>query len=209
MTAETRDRLIHLLDRFARVIGDAEEASFELASGEASSVYFDGKRVTQSCEGLPLVGQVVWEFATSIGAKAVGGLAAGSISISDAAVAYAALVSHTELRGFYVLDEKKVHGTKENVYQSFTQNGQAVLSEGTKVLIVDDVMTTGGSIKQAIEEVKGRGAQVQGVLVLIDRQDPRAEDIRRTAVNFFAVAELDKEGKLRPSSTGLTPAIPS
>ena len=208
VTDDTRDRLIHLLDRFARVSGDSG-TRFELASGEGSEVYFDGKRVTQSYEGMPLVGKVVWEFARAIGAEAVGGLAVGSIPISDAAVAYATFSAKEKLAGFYVLDSAKTHGTKERVYQSFTQDGHELLSGGTKVLIVDDVMTTGGSIGRAIKEVKHRGAHVEGVLVLIDRQDPRADRIRTAAPHFLAVAELDKEGKLRPSPSGLAPAVPS
>ncbi len=202
MTTDAQSRLIHLLDERARV-SKGSDARFKLASGEASSFYFDGKRVTQSCEGLPLVGQVVWEFATSIGATAVGGLSAGSISISDAAVAYAAFVSNTELRGFYVLDEKKVHGTKENVYQAFHPHREELLAEGTPVLIVDDVMTTGRSLQQAIDEVHERGAVVRGVLVLVDRQDPKADTIRRGDHKFFAVASADKYGKLTSTSTGL------
>ncbi|MCY3506393.1 MAG: phosphoribosyltransferase family protein [Chloroflexi bacterium] len=205
---ETRDKLIDLLDRFARVSRDAD-TRFELASGEGSEVYFDGKRVTQSYEGMPLVGQVVWEFARKIGAEAVGGLAIGSIPISDAAVAYATFSAKSKLEGFYVLDSAKTHGTKERVYQSFREDGRELLSKGTKVLIVDDVMTTGGSIGRAIEEVRERGAHVQGVLVLIDRRDDRAESIRKAAPYFYAVADLDEKGNLGPSPTGLAPAIAS
>ena len=205
MVDETREKLIDLLDRFARVDG-VEGTRFELASGEGSNVYFDGKRVTQSHEGVPLVGEVVWEFATRIGAEAVGGLAVGSIPISDAAVAYATFSGKARLAAFYVLDVAKSHGTKERVYQSFTEEGKELLSEGTKVLIVDDVMTTGGSIESAIEEVQWRGADVEGVLVLIDRRDPRAEPIRRAAPHFCAIAELEDDGTLKPASGGRTPA---
>ena len=199
MADETRDKLIDLLDRFARVERDAG-TRFELSSGGGSSVYFDGKRVTQSHEGVPLVGEVVWEFANRIGAEAVGGLAVGSIPMSDAAVAYAAFSEKARLAGFYILDAAKDHGTKERVYQSFTEEGKDLLSEGTRVLIVDDVMTTGGSIGRAIDEVRNRGADVEGILVLIDRRDARAEKIRTAAPHFCAIAELEEDGTLRPSS---------
>ncbi|MDE2669618.1 MAG: phosphoribosyltransferase family protein [Chloroflexota bacterium] len=201
MATDTREQLIQLLDEHARVRGGSD-AQFELASGEGSNVYFDGKRVTQSSTGIPLVGEVVWEFAAKIGADAVGGLAVGSIPISDAAVAYAALSAKAKLGGFYILDTAKGHGTRERVYQSFTEDGEDLLSEGTKVLIVDDVITTGGSIGRAIEEVRRRGADVEGVLVLIDRQDPRAQDIRTAAPHFCAIAELEEDGTLRPATGG-------
>ena len=201
-----QDQLVSLLDRHARV-SQAADGRFTLASGESSSVYFDGKRVTQSYEGMPLVGQVVWEFAKEIGAEAVGGLAVGSIPISDAAVAYATFTkSRPPLLGFYVLDAAKAHGTKEQVYQSYTEDGKELLTEGARVLIVDDVMTTGGSIKYAIEKVRERGAEVLGVLVLIDRGDPRAEAIRNAAPHFRAVAELDQDGSLKASPSVLATA---
>ena len=201
MTTGAHAQLVQLLDERASVRGGSH-GEFKLASGEASSFYFDGKRVTQSCEGLPLVGQLVWEFAESIGATAVGGLAAGSISISDAAVAYAAFVSHTELRGFYVLADKKDHGTRENLFQAFHPKHERLLSKGTPVLIVDDVMTTGRSLQEAIDEVGKRGAVVKGVLVLVDRKDPEADTIRQGDHEFFAVAEADEDGKLTLPSTG-------
>ena len=203
MTDDAQRQLIDLLDRFARVRSNSDE-TFELASGEVSSFYFDSKRVTQSYEGVPLVGQVVWEFATTVGAEAVGGLAAGSISISDAAIAYAAFNALTALRGFYVLGSAKEHGTKERVYQSFTPANTELLVPGAKVLIVDDVMTSGGSLKRVIDELERLGAIVKGVMVLIDRQDTRAEAIRSGDYSFFAVAEADDAGNLRPSTGSVT-----
>lgn len=206
MTEKALEELVQLLDERASVrCGPGGE--FKLASGEASSFYFDGKRVTQACEGVPLVGQVVWEFATSIGATAVGGLAAGSISISDAAVAYAAFVSHTELRGFYVLDGKKTHGTQENLYQAFDPSHDELLSDGTPVLIVDDVMTTGSSLQQAIDEVQQRGAVVKGVLVLVDRLHPSANSIRHGDYAYFAVSTADEAGRLTMDSQERTTAV--
>ena len=199
LTDDTRDRLIQLLSERARVSREAD-ARFTLASGEVSSFYFDGKRVTQSCEGLPLVGKVVWDFARATGAEAVGGLAAGSIPISDAAVAYAAFTGQQPLQGFYVLAEEKAHGTRERLYHAFTDSGEAFLSKGTNVLIVDDVMTTGRSMMQAIEEVERRGATVRGVLVLIDRRNTAAATANkiRADYRFMAVAQSDDEGELTP-----------
>ncbi len=198
MTDDTRNRLIQLLSERARV-SRAGDARFTLASGEVSSFYFDGKRVTQSYEGLPLVGKAVWDFAMATDAEAVGGLSAGSIPISDAAVAYAAFTKQQPLQGFYVLDEEKAHGTRERVYQAFATSGKALLSKGTNVLIVDDVMTTGRSMMQAIAEVENREATVCGVLVLIDRGDGGATANKiRTQYYFDAIAQANDKGDLTP-----------
>ena len=195
LTDDTRERLIRLLSERAHV-SRAADARFTLSSGEVSSFYFDGKRVTLSYDGLPLIGEAVWEFAMATGAEAVGGLSAGSIPISDAAVAYAAFSRQRPLQGFYVLDAEKAHGTRERLYQAFTESGDA-LSKGTNVLIVDDVMTTGNSMMQAIKEVERRGASVCGVLVLIDRRvSASAADDIRTIYHFDAIAQSDDKGGL-------------
>lgn len=205
LTDDTRERLTQLLRERARVAHEAD-ARFTLASGEVSSFYFDGKRVTLSCEGLPLIGKAVWNFAMATGAEAVGGLSAGSIPISDAAVAYAAFSGQQPLQGFYVLDQEKAHGTRERLYQAFTGSGEALLSKGANALIVDDVMTTGNSMMQAIEEVERRGANVCGVLVLIDRGDTAANSIR-TRYRFDAIAQSDDKGKLTPFRSDLASTV--
>ena len=205
MTDDARDRLIQLLSERARVASEGD-ARFTLASGEISPFYFDGKRVTQSYEGMPLVGKVVWDFAMDIGAVAVGGLSAGSIPISDAAVAYSAFTRQQPLQGFYVLDREKAHGTRERVYQAFTESGNELLAPGTNVLIVDDVMTKGRSMMQAIEEVERLRANVCGVLVLIDRGDSAANDIR-TSYHFDAIAQSDDKGELTPSKSDLASVV--
>ena len=205
LTDDTRERLIRLLSERARVSREAD-ARFTLASGEVSSFYFDGKRVTLSYEGLPLVGEAVWEFAMATGAEAVGGLSAGSIPISDAAVAYAAFSRQRPLQGFYVLDAEKAHGTRERLYQAFTESGDALLSKGANVLIVDDVMTTGNSMMQAIKEVERRGANVCGVLVLIDRGDTAANRIR-TRYQFDAIAQSNDKGELTPFRSDLASIV--
>ncbi len=172
--------LLALTERYALIRATAGQ-TFTLASGTQTTYYFDGKRLIQTPDALPLIGEAVWTFAQQVGAVAVGGLAAGCIPIADAAVAYDAYVGRCGLRSFYVRDTSKEHGTKEKLYQAYFEiDGTSVplVADGRRVLIVDDVLTTGSSIQQAVDEVEARGAVVAGVLVLIDRQDRRSDELK-------------------------------
>ena len=193
--SETKKQLMSLLASHA-VIRAPEGECFELASGAKSRYYFDGKRVIQSPEAFPLIGELIWEHARGVEAAAVGGLAAGCIPIADAAVAFDAYVGKCGLRAFYVRSTKKEHGTKEKLYQAFSEDDNDLVSEGRRVLIVDDVLTTGNSILEAIQEVEARGAEVVSILVLVDRQNPIANENLRLRYPVTALFNADSNGDL-------------
>ena len=194
MSDQIKKELMDLLAEHAVIRAPVGE-SFTLASGAKSAYYFDGKRVIQSPEAFPLIGELVWNHAREVGAEAVGGLSAGCIPIADAAVAFDAYVKKAGLRAFYVTPAKKEHGTKEKLYQAFSPDEKPLVTVGRRVLIVDDVLTTGNSICEAIKEVEDRGAKVVSVLVLVDRQNPiAAENLRAHAVT--ALFKSDSNGNL-------------
>ncbi len=188
-----RRELLHLMPN--AVVRAAPGAEFTLASGAKSTYYFDAKRVTQAPEAVPLIGELVWNHARDLSAEAVGGLAQGCIPMADAAIAYDAFEGRRGLRSFFVRDEKKEHGTGERVYQAFSPDGRQLVSPGRRVLVVDDVLTTGSSILRAIEEVEERGAIVVGVLVLIDRLDARSMGLKRR-YQVKALYHSDRDGLL-------------
>lgn len=193
--SDTKRQLMSLLETHA-VIRAPEGEFFELASGTRSTYYFDGKRVIQSPEAFPLIGELIWNHAKEVEAAAVGGLAAGCIPIADAAVAHDAYVGHRGLRAFYVRSTKKEHGTKEKLYQAFSLDGNDLVSNGRRILIVDDVLTTGNSMLEAIEEVEARGAEVVSVLVLVDRRNPVADENLRSRYPVTVMFNADENGNL-------------
>jgi orotate phosphoribosyltransferase len=171
---------------------------FVLASGKESSVYFDVKNVTLAPEAFEAVGRLFWEQAREYDATAVGGLSAGSIPISMAVIGYEARQGRSQLRSFYVRDERKSHGTKEKLYQSFdVDRGAGIADSSSRVVLVDDVLTSGNSIGLAADEVLERGGVIKAIVVLVDRQAGGATTLRaKYGVPVIAIYRMDEDGSL-------------
>ncbi len=153
-----RQALIDLVRSRALKFGD-----FTLASGRKATYYLDGKQVTLDAAGARLIGEGLLDLMASRGLPdAVGGMSIGADPIAAAIVTIAG-VRGLELRGFMVRKEPKGHGTKQYV--------EGPVSPGQQVVIVEDVVTTGGSSLQAIERVEAFGLKVVGVLAVIDRME--------------------------------------
>lgn len=136
---------------------------FTLASGRKATYYLDGKQVTLDAAGARLIGEGLLELMAARGLPdAVGGMSIGADPITAAIVTIAG-VRGLELRGFMVRKEPKGHGTKQYV--------EGPVAPGQRVVIVEDVVTTGGSSLQAIERVEAFGLKVVGVLAVIDRME--------------------------------------
>ena len=110
---------------------------------------------------------------------------------ADPIVASVAVVSHLEgkpIPAFIVRGEVKGHGTQKRI--------EGPLKRGARVAIVDDVITTGGSVLRAIEAVEAEGCKVAKVVVLLDRQQGGAEEIRRRGYEFTAILSADISGEV-------------
>ena len=172
--AETRRRLRDLLDTRAARTGE-----ITLSTGAKSNFYFDCKPVTLSADGSYLVGMAFLDALDELPEppQAVGGLTHGADPIVSAMV----VLSHVRkrpLQGFYVRKEAKRHGTKRRI--------ENPPKSGTKVVIVDDVVTTGGSLLQAVKEAREAGCEVIGVMTLVDRQEQNGEaNIRRVVDTYI------------------------
>ena len=142
-----------------------------LSSGVVSEYYFDCKRVMLSSEGAPLVGEAFLDAIKGLPEQpvAIGGLTHGADPIVGAVMMKAA-EGGLHLDGFYVRKEPKKHGTQRLI--------ENVPPPGSAVVIVDDVVTKGGSIVQAIDGVESAGSRVIAVIVLVDRLEGGAEKIR-------------------------------
>lgn len=146
------DRLVAELREHALVIGEVT-----LTSGRTAGYYVDAKRAILRPGGFLALGELVAERARALGATAVGGLTMGADP-----VACAALAGGADVKAFFVRKERKAHGLQRTIEGP-------TLEPGERCLIVEDVVTTGGSTVQAFERVREEGHEVVGVVSVLDR----------------------------------------
>lgn len=156
-----RSRLQELFRQRALQFGD-----FTLASGKKSTYYVNSKEVLFHAEAIALLGELLFEATKDLDFQAIGGLEVGAIPMSAAALV--AFHQHgRHLEGFFVRKQAKEHGSKKRL------EGQ--VKAGDAVVVIDDVLTTGGSVVQAIEAVEELGAKVVRVVCICDRLQGAAE----------------------------------
>ncbi len=162
---------------------------FTLSSGAKSSYYFDGRKVTTDAEGAALIGALVEELLHEDKIEAVGGPATAALPIVTA-TQVASYTRHRPLPGFYVRSEKKAHGTGQLI------EGNLPAKKGARVAMVDDTMTTGGSLLKAIEAVEEAGCKVAKVIVIVDRQQGGSEMLRSKGYDVAALFKADSKGNI-------------
>jgi orotate phosphoribosyltransferase len=141
---------------------------FKLASGRMSDFYVDCRKVTHNAEGTYLIGNMVFDLIQALPVQAIGGLTMGADPIA-AAVAYTAFLNKRAINSFVIRKERKEHGLKKLV--------EGDVQSGDRVVIVDDVITTGGSTIRAIEAARDEGLEVVKAVVLVDREEGGREEI--------------------------------
>jgi orotate phosphoribosyltransferase len=137
-----------------------QTGQFKLASGKMSSYYLDCRKVTLDSAGANLIADGLLELLGDKLPAAVGGMAIGADPITAAMITVAGRTGK-QLRGFIVRKEAKQHGTGRDV--------EGPVTAGDEVVIVEDVVTSGGSSLAAIEKAEAHGLKVRGVLAIIDR----------------------------------------
>jgi orotate phosphoribosyltransferase len=186
------DKLVELRDLLARQ--SIRHGEFTLASGARSTYYCDTKATTLSPRGSLLVGQILHPLMRARGAEAVGGLAMGSVFITTAVTVVSALEG-SPISGFAVRQREKDHGTKRSVEESFHPDGP-LLRPGRRVAVVEDVVTGGGSIDKAIQEVTERGCEIVLVAAVVDRRAGGGDRLRARGLPYVALFDLDERGEL-------------
>ncbi len=170
-------------ERRALTFGD-----YVLSSGERSSYYFDGRRLTLDPRGARLCGRAFLHMLEGYEVDSIGGPTLGA----DPIVAAVALVSGMEGRpisGFIVRKEGKEHGMGNLI--------EGPLAPGSRVAIVDDACSTGASLFHAVESAESDGHEVVVVMAIIDRHQGGSDEIRRRGYDFRCLLEATAEGKIR------------
>jgi orotate phosphoribosyltransferase len=181
-----KDRLVEELRTHALVVGDVV-----LTSGQTAQYYVDAKRAILRPAGFAALGELVAERAAAWGATAVGGLTMGADP-----VACAALAGGADVKAFFVRKDAKAHGLQRRV------EGPP-LDAGDRCLIVEDVVTTGGSTLQAIEALREEGLRIVGVLSVLDRLAGGAERIAAAAgAPYEPLTTIDDVFPDRPDRSG-------
>ncbi|MBT0665811.1 orotate phosphoribosyltransferase [Geobacter pelophilus] len=158
-----------------------EKRRVTLASGRESDFYFDGKQTTLHAEGGFLVGKLFYQAAKEFaGVQAVGGITLGADPIATA-TSIAALLDGNPLHAFIIRKEPKGHGTGQWL------EGRKNLPAGTKVVIVEDVVTTGGSSMKAVRRAEEEGLTVLGIVSLVDREEGGRENIEAEGYALKAI----------------------
>ena len=170
------DRLLALLaERSVR------RGTFTLASGRTSNIYVDARLTTMSPDGLATIGPLALGRLETANLRpdAVGGLTLGADPVSYA-IAYASALAGRPIRAFTVRKEAKTHGTGKLIEGPF--------APGDRVVVIEDVITTGGSALRAIDAVRTAMGEVVGVLAVVDREEGGRGAIEAAGVPVIALA---------------------
>jgi len=156
----------------------SDDPPFTLASGRKSAYYFNCKPTTLNPEGMNLIGSLLADMLADAKVTAAGGLTLGA----DPLAAALAVISHQRgkpIKAFIVRKDAKGHGTKSAL--------EGDVQEGERVVILDDVITTGGSTITAIERAREAGLVVERVIALIDREEGGRANIEALVPRVDAV----------------------
>lgn len=182
MSGREYDTLVDMLARRSAKRGD-----FTLSSGKRSSLYIDARLTTMSPDGLALIGPMALHAARELDPEvaSVGGLTLGADPVSYA-IAYASALPGAGplVRAFTVRKEAKAHGTGKLI------EGPFMIRDS--VVIIEDVITTGGSALRAVDAVRAAGGEIAGVVALVDREEGGREAIESAGLRVVALTRASQ-----------------
>jgi orotate phosphoribosyltransferase len=180
---DAREVLLAELREHALVIGEVT-----LSSGQRAQYYVDARRALLRPRGFRAAGELIAAAASEAGANAVGGPVMAAIPLACAAIA---VPEGAELVGFFVRRERKEHGLQRWV--------EGPVEPGTRCLVVEDTVTTGGSTAAAIERIREEGLEITGALSVVDRLAGGGEAIEAAAgAPYRALITIDELYPERP-----------
>ena len=180
--AARRARLIEIVKARSFQIGP----EMKLASGRTSTKYFNMKPTMLDAEGANLIAHLILDQLDGVDADLVGGLEMGAVPIASAVTA----IAHERgrrLNAFFVRKQAKEHGTKsliEGLARDETMSGK-------KIVIVEDVTTTGGSSIKAAEAIRAVGGEIVRVVTIVDRQEGADEAFRAAGLDLKPLLRME------------------
>jgi orotate phosphoribosyltransferase len=181
MSSILKKRLLELI--LGKAFKYSEEPIFKLVSGKMSNYYFNCKTVALHPEGMYLIGNLLFERIKDLDIKGIGGLTLGADPIAYA-VAYTSHLKEKPVEAFVVRKTPKSHGTMQWI--------EGNVQKGDRVVIVDDVITTGKSTIEAITRALEGGLEIVKVIVLIDRQEGGKETIENLGYKVDSIITRDE-----------------
>ena len=178
MTTAARSRLIEIVK--SRSFSTGGET--KLVSGRSTNFYFDMKPSMLHAESAHLIAQLMLEALQGAAVDYIGGLEIGAVPLASAATT----LSHARgrpINAFFVRKQAKEHGARKLV--EGLAPGESL--RGKRVVILEDVTTTGGSSMKAIEAVKAEGAIIERVITVVDRLEGAAETFKAAGIPFQAL----------------------
>ncbi|MGQ9689626.1 MAG: orotate phosphoribosyltransferase [Desulfobaccales bacterium] len=178
---QLKARLLHLLRE--KSFRYRPDPPFKLASGRESPYYVDCRPVTHSAEGLALIGEILFELIKDQEVQAVGGLTMGADPLAHAL----ALVSFQKGKPVNAFSVRKFH-------KDYGAGGRIVgpVKPGERVVVLEDVVTTGGSALAAVEAAREFGLEVAQVIILVDRQEGGRQAVEQEVPRVTAVFTLSQ-----------------
>jgi len=175
-----KQTLIDLVRQKALKFGE-----FTLASGRKATYYLDGKQVTLDAAGARLVAEGILDLLGADLPDAVGGMSIGADPITASVVTMSA-IRGTPVAGFMVRKESKGHGTNQYI--------EGPVRPGDDVVVLEDVVTTGGSSLKAIERIEAFGMKVRGVVAIIDRMEGGREAFEKAGYPLQSLLRITDFG---------------
>ncbi len=175
-----KQELVELLRR--KSFQYSQEPVFKLVSGRLSQFYVNCKPTTLSARGMYLAGHLVFEKIRDLDVVGVGGLTFGADPIA-VATAFVSELKHKPISAFSIRKNRKDHGIVRWI--------EGDLKPASRVVIIDDVATTGGSTVTAIERARSEGLVVVKVVILVDRQEGGIENIRKHVADVSTIVTRD------------------
>ena len=163
-----------------------EGPAFKLASGKTSPFYFNMKPTMLDSEGAYLIASLILDEIEGVDADLIGGLEMGAVPIASS-VAAIAYTRGRKLPAFFVRKQAKEHGTRALV-EGLAKTERLA---GKKVIVVEDVTTTGGSALKAAEALKAEGATVVRVITIVDRLDGAMQTFSDASFSFTPLLTLE------------------
>jgi len=178
MSQEAREQLLRLVRERA-----FRQGEFTLSSGETSDYYVDGKMIEVHPEGATLIGETIYDRIKDLSVNAIGGLAVGAVPLVTSAV-ISCYRHRLQIEGFWVREEVKTHGTRKLI--------EGKLPGNARVVIVDDVITSGDSAQKAIDAVEAAGGKVVVIVALVDRQRGAREKFEKAGYVYDPLFTKDE-----------------